>query len=56
MLTSTAPMRAVANCAITHSNLFGDQMPTRSPRWIPRAMSARARVAVSSTSALYVAR
>ncbi len=25
-------MRAVAYCVTTHSNRFGDQMPTRSPR------------------------
>ena len=31
MLTRISPALAVANCVTTHSALFGDQMPTRSP-------------------------
>ena len=32
MLTRISPALAVANWVITHSALFGDQMPMRSPR------------------------
>jgi hypothetical protein len=42
MLTSTAPIRAAAYWAITHSARFGDQIPTRSPRWTRSAISPRA--------------
>jgi hypothetical protein len=43
-----APMRAVAYWTTTHSQRLGDQMPTRSPFFTPRARSARAMSPVSS--------
>ena len=48
MLTRMAPTLAVAYWRVTHSALFGDQMPTRSPGSTPRASSPRA---TSSTAA-----
>ena len=41
MLTRMMPARAVANCATTHSELFGDQIPTRSPRLEPEGDESR---------------
>ena len=43
-------MRAVACWVTTHSWRFGDQMPTRSPASMPRAMSALASAVVASHS------
>ena len=48
MLTSTAPTLAVAYCKITHSALFGDQIPTRSPASTPNPSRP---LATSSTAA-----
>ena len=52
MFTRMAPMRAVANCMMTHSKRFGDQMPTRSPCSTPRGDQRRgARTDVESSRA-----
>ena len=56
MFTSTMPAFAVANCTTTHSALFSDQIPTRSPRPIPNASSPAANASARATSSRYVHR
>ena len=41
-LTSISPTRAAANCVRTHSLMFGPQIPTRSPFFIPAARNPAA--------------
>ncbi len=46
MQTMMAPMRAVANCTRHHSMLFGDQIPTLSPGWMPSASKPSANLSI----------
>ena len=50
MLTRISPAFAVANCVTTHSALFGDQMPMRSPGFSPSATSPAANASTFSAS------
>ena len=47
-VTSTAPMRALAQKVINHWGMFVAQMATWSPFFTPMAMSARANWSTSS--------
>ena len=50
MLTRISPALAVANWVTTHSALFGDQMPIRSPGSSPSATSPAAKASTRSPS------
>ena len=56
MLTSTAPILAVANWISVHSGQFGAQIPTRSPFPIPRFSNPTATASTSRLSSAYVHR
>ncbi len=56
MLTKTAPMRAVANCASNHSDRLGDQIPTRSPFAMPRDKRPAASRSTRSSNSFHVQR
>ena len=49
-------MRAVANWVSTHSRLFGDQIPTRSPVSRPAASKPRASSSTLASSSEYDSR
>ena len=51
MLTRISPAFAVANCVSSHSELLGDQIPTRSPGARPSASSPAASASTRSRSA-----
>src|SRR5439155_1347119 len=53
MLTRIAPILAVANWTTTHSALFGDQIPTRSPRATPSARRPRAQRSTWASGSAY---
>ena len=50
MFTRISPALAVANCVTTHSALFGDQMPIRSPGSRPSATRPAAKASTFSPS------
>ena len=56
MLTSTAPMRAVANCSSTHSGTFVAHSATCSPVLMPSASSPRAAASTSAANCRHVQR
>src|SRR5689334_24612571 len=56
IVTMTAPMRWIASPAITHSAMFGAQMPMRSPGSTPDASSAAAARSTSVASCANVRR
>ncbi len=51
MFTSTAPIRAEANCVKTHSGPFIDQIPTWSPGLNPKSRKAEATRSTRSSNA-----